>query len=144
MKGPITQEAKQRIDRQRQKPGCLRQWNYITEDRSGITEVRCKCCGALIKKLLPDSKGEQIERREDRVVVRERLVLTTLPNYREVEIEFDDGSKHITPCCADCANHLDEELIEAMYAADLDRWQKEAMDWDHMARRKPIKVNKGA
>ena len=85
---------------------------YIYSVLSGDTknEVLCKLCGAVIR-FEKDIDG--------RKVMRE----TSL--YTEVELEFDDGSKHVTPLCKKCSHGMDDEQREFIYAMDVQQWINE-------------------
>lgn len=73
---------------------------YITNDG-----VLCKGCGKLLV------------RYEDGIGY-------ATPDYAEMEMVFDDSSKHITPMCARCiaSDALD---LNDIYQSDVERWDKE-------------------
>jgi hypothetical protein len=70
-------------------------------------EVYCKICGAKIQFLTPHPDHQ------------DRLVLTCGSSYREIALEFDNGSAHITPICSDCLRgNLDRTTLLELYYAD--------------------------
>ncbi len=72
-----------------------------------VTAVYCKGCGTQIKGLNKDNS------------------LIPFWNYREITLEFDNGSAHMTPICVKCMNVSGEEDLEAMYVADLEEFDIE-------------------
>lgn len=46
------------------------------------------------------------------------------PDYAEMEIEFADGGKHLTPMCMGCVDDATLNLV-SIYQDDVDRWDKE-------------------
>lgn len=72
-----------------------------------ITAVYCKGCGTQIKGLNSENS------------------LVPYWNYREITIEFDDRSAHMTPVCVRCSNMRSKENLEAMYIADLEEFDIE-------------------
>ena len=91
-----------------------------------ITAIYCKGCGTQIKGLNKD-----------------RLLIPYW-NYREIEIEFDDGSSHLTPICNICEKVKGKDNLEAIYIADLDEFDRtEDNDenvWDLYLDRVPEKL----
>ncbi len=91
-----------------------------------ITAVYCKGCGTQIKGLNKDKS------------------LIPFWNYREMTIEFDDGSAHMTPICVKCLTK-DKDNLEAIYISDLEELDKQEDGenkeaWDGYLRRVPSKV----
>ncbi len=94
-----------------------------------ITAVYCKGCGTQIKGLNSEN------------------TLVPYWNYREITIEFDNGSAHMTPACIKCANVSNKENLEAMYVADLEEFDIEddgadAKIWNVYLDRIPTKIRK--
>lgn len=122
-------DCEKRIKRARAK---VAKPDYIEEQRGIAHAVHCKC-GAVIQSLVP----------HDRLKYNGMplAVMAQTPLYTEVELIMDDGSKHVTPMCKPCADSLDADKAEAVYAVDIDRLTKqeptlvENTQWAH---RKPI------
>lgn len=114
-----------------------------TERGVGITELRCSGCGVVIARLLPVGPGE-VHRHKDRTIVQEYVALTKIANYREVMWEMNDGSRHVTNMCVDCAGHsADPMFAVALYASDLAQWSSEGGRLsDEMCNRSPVRVIK--
>lgn len=79
-------------------------------DNGRPEEMYCKVCGTVIAQLEYKPKGD---------VVVERFTRT--PNYAELKMKMQDGSKHITNGCSVCVRRAmkDEKLMQAMYEADI-------------------------
>lgn len=106
--------------------------DYIVESKGVYEAVLCKC-GAVIQNLVPHETL--------RFNGMPLAVMAQTPLYTEVELIMDDGSKHVTPMCKPCADALDGDKAEAIYAADLDRMAKlepSVLENDQWARRKAI------
>lgn len=97
------------------------------EERKGIGTVAVKCkCGAVIQELRPVPELSETERINGRTIIRERVALIANSSYTEVEILFEDGSKHITPSCKVCARRgYTKQQLEDIYSADMDQWNEE-------------------
>lgn len=112
--------------------------DYVISVRGNISEILCKVCGVTIRKLIPSDEYGEVLRHGSRTIVRERLVLACLPNYREVKLAFNDGSSHVTCVCADCALKLsDPGIREEVYAMDLQQWASEGDVADVLVSRNP-------
>ena len=86
------------------------------------------------------------------VMKRQRLrgvfVMQALPSYREVTVEFDDGSANVMSLCGKCAHEVrmyaTVEELEWMYCADLKSWNNTGpmtlSNWNAWGRRKPVGV----
>ena len=121
--------------------------DYIVMQYGQIWEVKCKGCGTTIKKMVPHDAFSVSEKVNGRTIVRERLILAPLPSYREVLMEFDDGSKHVTPMCVDCSTKMtnDANMREQAYAADVKQWSSEGLRIRKGdVTRKPIRVKQVA
>ena len=78
---------------------------YVERQPNGmITAIYCKGCGSQIQGLNKDN------------------VLTPFHNYRETTIEFDNGTKHMTPMCIKCYRIQDKDALEALYTSDLEEF----------------------
>ncbi len=106
--------------------GCLKHFDYMEEKgRFGVSKVKCKC-GQTLQELRPIPEMQETERVKGATIIRERVAMFTNAAYTEVVITFADGSKHVTPSCKDCvARGFDLATLDVMYAADMDRWDKE-------------------
>jgi len=94
-----------------------------------LTAVYCKGCGSQIKGLNSEN------------------MLVPYWNYREMTIEFNDGSAHMTPICVQCMNINDKDTLEAMYISDLEEFDidddgKNENVWDVFLERIPNKIAK--
>jgi hypothetical protein len=88
---------------------------------ASIVSVHCKSCGAVLVGPMPD---------EDEPT---RTIFTATPLYAEIEITFDDGSKHVTHLCKVCRNGLTVADLEDLYAADLAEFEEDEKHGDHPA-----------
>jgi hypothetical protein len=144
----VADSGKQRADKrikkeEKKKRG--KKFDYVTLDRSaGQTEVFCKISGAPIKNLKVVSDLSIERQAEGRTVVREAVMLSENSNYAEIEIDFDDGSKHHTVVDKSIVNVLTSDDLETMYAADMKQWGIEEslgwgdVDWDRLSDRLPV------
>lgn len=113
--------------------------SYVVTQGEATTEVRCKGCGVVIRKLIPVESFGAVERINGQVIVRERLLLTCLPNYREVMVEFDDSTKHVTCLCDQCAQKMDDATFaQNIYHQDLDQFEAEGMKCKHGERHRKL------
>ena len=119
-------------------------FDYIEKREGiGIDSVACTLCGALLKKLVPLPDLGKEETINGQRVITQPVALRETNNYAEITIEFDDGSAHTTMTCRSCANELDEEQLEILYASDMEQFDKDeqagqgAVRWELMAHRKP-------
>lgn len=92
---------------------------YVNRGSAGIEQVVCKMCGTPVRKLVPDEKFREVRVIGDKEVVVERLVFMTLPTYNELALYFDDGSRHITVLCTECAPKVRNEDLEWIYMSDV-------------------------
>lgn len=95
---------------------------YVRYGTAGIEEIDCKLCGRPIRKLVPHDNFHEQRDINGRQVLVEKLVLATLPLYVEVEINFDDGTRHVTNLCQLCAEHLTLDECEHIYCCDMNEW----------------------
>lgn len=116
--------------------------DYVKFKRRELVEVACKGCGTPIRTMAPDTDFGTERRAGNRIVVQERLTMICLNNYRELLLEMNDGSKHVTNACADCAMKAltDDGLRDALYAADLQQWATEGPVPDSYLQRDPVAV----
>lgn len=115
--------------------------NYVTFKDGNITEVRCKVCSVPIRKLVASEQNEEVIRVGSRTIIRERVILSSLPNYREVLLKCDDGSAHVTPVCGECAPKLsDAGVREECYSADLKMWSREGEVAETLVTRNPQEI----
>jgi hypothetical protein len=104
----------------------LKNFEYMEEKgRFGVSKVKCKC-GQVLQELLAIPEMAETEVRGGQTIIKERVAMFTNAAYTEVEITFDDGSKHITPSCVSCVSKgFSNDVLNDMYAADMDRWDQE-------------------
>jgi hypothetical protein len=133
-----------RIEAALEKPLCVKP-DYVRFEHGSITEVFCKVCGVTIRKMIPVDEQPEVQRIGNQTIVRERVALMSLPNYREARILCDDGSAHVTPVCVDCAGKLDQDGIrEECYSLDLQQWGREGLVSEKLAIRNPESVDEVA
>ena len=117
--------AMERIQRVR-KEGSLKRFDY-REITPGIGDsgVFCKC-GNRIQGLQPVPWLSTTERRGSVTIIKERVALIVNSAYTEIEITFDDSSKHVTPVCRTCVRRgFPNDVLNAIYTADMNRWDEE-------------------
>lgn len=114
--------------------------DYVKYGTAGIEEINCKLCGQHLRELRPDNRFREKRNINGKDVIVERLVLATTPFYNEVAIFFDDGSRHVTILCNECAAALTMDQANAVYVMDMDVLQKEAgnFPWEVFADRVPV------
>ena len=125
--------------------GRAQSFQYISLDReAGPTEVRCKITGMVLKKLRPVRTMEIEQDAGGRTVITELCTLGETSEYCEIEISFDDGSKHVSPISVAVVDRLSLDDLETVYSADLEQWRLEeelnmgSVDWRLMADRHPV------
>lgn len=92
---------------------------------TGLTELRCRCCGTVIGRMLPVGT-QKVRRVKNQTFVDTHLQFAHLANYREVEVEMEGGGRHIGNACADCVPKLgDAEMLARFYETDLAQWRDE-------------------
>lgn len=113
--------------------------SYVTFESGMLTEIRCRVCGVPIAKLIPHD-APTVRRQGAQTIITERMVLGYLPNYREVLLEMDDNSLHVTNCCADHVDTLRDPVEAAKgYVKDLTQWSSEGVTLsDAVCVRKPV------
>jgi len=106
--------------------GNVKKWDYCVVDQFGLVEeVYCKSCGDRIMGLREWGDPEVYQAKDEKatLVVRQRVRVLPFNNYSMVLMEMDDGSKHLTTCCINCADKMrDETTVEQLhdyYVADL-------------------------
>ena len=105
----------------------LRMPDYIQFSKRGYIEaIYCKKCGTLIRSLIPDEDRREVTNQRGIQTIRERLVMQSLANYAEVQIEMEDGSVHVTNCCTSCAPVLTKQDLEDFIVADLETMRQES------------------
>lgn len=101
-----------------------------------ITALLCKGCGAKIAGWIPSETHP------------DRMIYAALAGYMDVLIEFEDGTKHSTPMCQECAAKVTNDDLEDIYAADLAAFMEEerlgrgSVPWHVMGLRKPKRLVK--
>lgn len=114
----------------------LRAFDYHQRnEQQGFEEATlCKMSGHVLASLVPH---ERLRFNNMPLAVRAES-----PNYAEIEITFDDGSKHVTPICRTAIDFIVvPETLEDIYAADLASWsrtQPEILDKPHIVDRVPV------
>lgn len=112
--------------------------DYLTFKHGQLWEVRCKGCGAPIKKMMAADNELITDVDGQRTRVR-RMVLMALGSYREIEIAFSDGSKHITCLCADCVETVD---LQQIHDADMEQLRSEGFSHPVLEKRRPVGINR--
>lgn len=106
-----------------------------------VEAIFCKICRTLIRGLVEDERFQDVVSRGGKIIVYKKLIMASFASYTEIEIEFDDGSKHVTSCCRQCANRLQSDDLEELYSADLAQWEQEgAKLGGNIGERKPVKI----
>lgn len=101
---------------------------YVHRGNFGIEEVRCKCCGTPVRRLMPHPDFSEERLINGQRVWVQAMTLGTCPEYTEVMMDFDDGSRHVTVVCQDCSKHLTLEQCEWLYCGDMEEWM---VDGEH-------------
>ena len=122
--------------------GRLARADYIERKNSTIVGVFCSVCGTQISGMVADRDFEIKREQGGRTIIQERLMLAPNASYREVSFAMDDGSRHITNVCSECADKLinDSELREAVYSSDLAVWEDEGVVHETCYKRAPVRV----
>jgi RecJ-like exonuclease len=118
----------------------LKDFHYMKIDNGVVEKVTCKSCGATLQNLIPDENYTKTEKFKGKIIIYKYLVMAQTPNYDELTIEMEDGSKHVTPICKVCKRKSVD--VESLYQADLYRLEELGMDLSKMNKRKPKKVTK--
>jgi hypothetical protein len=94
--------------------------DYVTKNEytGAIEALQCKICGTTIADTVERIIGYEMTRGGQRIKVVNRQ-FTRLPNYREVKIEFDDSSNHVTNGCDKCLSmNLHPSVLAELHEAD--------------------------
>lgn len=104
----------------------IKNFKYMEEEIGlGVVRILCKC-GTVISEFRSIPEMSTSTKVKNQTIIRERVLMTPNSNYTEIEILFDDGSKHISAVCADCIKRgFTPEHLNAIYAADMDQWRRE-------------------
>src|SRR3990167_5511848 len=107
----------------------------------GLVELRCRVCTAVIGKNLPVGQ-QKVRRVKNQTFIETQMQFTYLANYREVEIEREDGGKHVGNVCADCAPRIqtDSALLAQFCETDLAQWRAEGATITAAMDRRPVRV----
>jgi hypothetical protein len=100
--------------------------DFVETVDGAIVAVYCKRCGSKIQGLVPSAAEPKVFREGGRIIEQRMVRLGPLPLYTEVEIQCDDGSKHVAACCKECAPFLTADELDAFLIADTDAEIKEA------------------
>lgn len=116
---------------------------YVRYGVAGIEEIRCKICSTTIRKLVPHDQFTEQRTINGKTFTAERLILATLPNYCEVMLTFNDGSKHATNLCHPCAQSLSLDKADWVYCCDMNEWlldstQASEAFWERQYKRQVI------
>lgn len=123
--------------------GKLKNFSYLTQSRMGIEELKCKTCDASLKTLQIHLGLSDILVIKGQRTQQQAVMLTETNNYAEIEITFDNESKHHTPICKACTGSLTTDMLEDIYAADMEQWEEDeklglgSVDWK-LADRSPV------
>lgn len=118
----------------------LKDFHYIKIDNGVVEKVTCKNCGSVLQNLVPDERYTKTEKINGKIIIYKYLVMAQTPNYDELIIEMEDGSKHMTPICKVCKTKSID--INSIYQADLYRLGELGMDLTMMSKRIPKKAKK--
>ncbi len=127
--------AKQRAAKRAPVPG------FIVYENGMVQSIHCKLCDVAIKEQREDPNWEQTREIRGQIIKYKRLIPHSLSDYREITIQFNDGSAHVTSICAPCLSSLDGGKLERLYQGDLAQWLYEAeigmgdLDWEYVADR---------
>jgi hypothetical protein len=99
-------------------------WDKHPESKNRVmTQIVCKVCGGVIAGQVESDAKVPSRVIHGATYLYKILTFARFNSYTEVEITFDDGSKHVTHLCTACAQKLDEPgLLEYIYACDLAQW----------------------
>ena len=95
----------------------LKRTEYMEMDGNTQLAVYCKRCGRKIQGLVAHGEPKTFKS-GGKIIQQYMMRMSALPLYTEVEIQCDDGSKHVTPCCKECAPFLTEDELDAFLIAD--------------------------
>lgn len=104
----------------------------------------CRCCGCILKELIPSDEYREIKRVKGQTIIYERLVMHHTNMYQEIEMQMDKGGPHVTTVCKTCAPRLTIEQLEELYISDLHQFEadeqagKGTVPWDVFSGRKPV------
>jgi len=93
-----------------------------------MQDIRCKICGVQIAGHVEHDRHSRMKIEKGQRVVYKVQTFARFPIYNEVQLFFDDTSKHVSHLCKHCVARLDEpDMMENIYAADLAQWAYEEM-----------------
>lgn len=88
--------------------------------RHDMVRINCKICGSIIGGPVDSGEHAKTERVGQQTIIYRTQTFSRFALYTEVEIQFDDGSKHVTHLCKQCIPRLNEPgMLERLYVADL-------------------------
>ena len=124
----------------------IKKFNHLKKSHGVLEELFCKVCGTTIGSLIVSDRFRESKVINGKIVIFERLVFAQTPMYKDVTLEMDNGSAHATHLCKGCAEKpLDEDTLEAIYAADLQEWLNEGVSEipEAFLRCKPVRMTVG-
>jgi len=88
-----------------------------------MTQLKCKLCGQVIAGQVESDAKVPSRVIRGSTYIYKVLTFARFSAYTEVELIFDDGSKHVTHVCTGCLGKLDNlDNLEFIYASDLAQW----------------------
>ena len=137
----MSAKAETRIEKaKKDRPGFFGAIKRNPTAQREVQGVHCKGCGAPLMSYRETGHEEHKVINGHRIVYRQ-VVLGPTPQYDTLLIECDDGSAHETPICKTCKPKIGPDDLEAIYAADLEEWERDgAQVSESHAKRKPVRV----
>jgi hypothetical protein len=101
----------------------LKHVQHVRHQETGrfeMTGINCKICGSVIAGPVDSGMHSKTERIGQREIIYRTLLFSRYSQYTEIEIEFNDGSHHVTHLCKQCIPRVTEPgMLERLYVADL-------------------------
>lgn len=120
---PLTQQVAELVTNAEDVMG--RSLTHIKYDKGvdGASSIHCKLCGVQMSGLVETDKYQRVENINGQKVVYRHLIHARNSMYNEIDIEFDDGSHHVTHVCRECVkkgfSHYD---LDFLHLADIAQW----------------------
>jgi hypothetical protein len=99
-------------------------WEKHPESKNRVmTQINCKICHEVIGGQVESDAKVPSRVIRDATYIYKILTFSRFSAYTEIEITFDDGSKHVTHLCTSCVRKLDDpDTLEYLYSCDLAQW----------------------
>jgi len=117
---------------------------YHPQHPTTLEEILCKGCAAPISGLIEDDRLQDVKVIGGVRTIIRKMIWASHPNYAEITVNFNDGSKHVTNICTKCVTTLTIPDLEGMYAADLEAWEEiedrggGKVNWELYGSRTPV------